>query len=43
MSAMDVSDMHILGDELAAVLDGRDRRRVLVEQVDLLERETLGL
>ena len=41
--ALDVRDVDVLRDELAAVLDGRDRRRVLVEKVDLLERETLGL
>ena len=34
--------MHVIGNELATVARARDGRRVLVEQVDLLERETLG-
>ena len=41
--AVDVRDVHVVRDELAAVARRRDRRRVLVEDVDLLERETLGL
>lgn len=43
VSALDVRNMDVVGDELAAITHGGDGRRVLVEEVDLLERETLGL
>ena len=38
-----VRNMHVVRDELAAVRHARDGRRVLVEEVDLLQGETLGL
>ena len=40
---LQVRDVHVLSDDLLAVANRRDGRRVLVEEVDLLERETLGL
>lgn len=40
---MRVRDAHVARDELAAVAHARPRRRVLVQQVDLLEREPLRL
>ena len=39
----DISNVRVVGNELAAVAGARYGRRVLVEQVDLLEREALGL
>ena len=41
--ALDVRDMEVLCDELLAVAHGRDGRRVLVEEVDLLEGKPLRL
>ena len=38
-----VLDVGLLGEELVAVRDGGEGRRVDVEEVDLLERETLRL
>ena len=41
--AVVVRDVHVVRDELAAVARRGDGRRVLVQEVDLLERQALGL
>lgn len=38
-----IRGMHVLGDEAATVLNGANRRRVLVEDVDLFEGEAFRL
>ena len=40
---MNVRDVNVVGDQLAAVPCAGDRGRVLVEQIDLLEGKTLRL
>ena len=40
---LDIGDMHVLSDEFLAVARGGKGRGVLVEEVDLLEGESLGL